>query len=411
MIYINDNLYLQNFAEIISGARITLRPSSDIPSLVVDPYSGSQTSAIIEVHNSSGGDLFKIKANPLIEFYADERHYNTANVIYNNYATRIVSGYYVGPLLGSASLSGNLDAKSFKIANLALGTAGGDSANMNNVNAAISGFFLTLITLGDIFTQYLVTTPEAERNKIIPTDNHECLILNGFESTTQSDVFSVYDQNRGSQTFRITNDGDCVGNSFSSTNISNFLAGAQFNSQRLTSLGSAIAATDAANLGQVNAAASGLLNGATFKTPVLSGQVGDYFWGPQFGIYTAANPVNWSYLAIDNYTNASVEYMASDIFPFICNRKSKAKEVAAYCSSFAAASGWMVLLVKNGVTCGKLNIGSIPSYPSTTVVSGFWSPLAGQNLDFNPGDRIGAVASGFNANALIAIISTGWETR
>jgi hypothetical protein len=114
-------------------------------------------------------------------------------------------------------------------------------------------------------------------------------------------------------------------------------------------------------------------------------------------------------LAIDGIAEGSTTVLSNTVYPSI-NRKCRAKEISVSSSSLSVTSGWFLVLYKNDAGCGTFPF-TVGSYPTNSITSGFWTPMAGADLDFNPGDRFHVAASGFNANALIVYANPGWETR
>lgn len=138
MINYYDNLNLNGTSELISGARIHIRPSSDKVSLSAHAFSGAQTSPIVEVKTSTGSDIFKI-SNSMIDLYADLRANSGSNLVMSSHSTRIISGHYIAPLISNALLSGSLNANSTRITSLSPATAMSDAVTLNQTNTAISG--------------------------------------------------------------------------------------------------------------------------------------------------------------------------------------------------------------------------------------------------------------------------------
>lgn len=138
MINYYDNLNLGGTSELLSGARIHIRPSSDKVSLSAHAFSGAQTSPIVEVKTSTGSDIFKI-SNAMIDLYSDLRANTGSNIIMSAHSTRIVSGHYIAPLISNALLSGSLNANSTRITSLSPATAMTDAVTLNQTNTAVSG--------------------------------------------------------------------------------------------------------------------------------------------------------------------------------------------------------------------------------------------------------------------------------
>lgn len=284
MIPFYDHLNLLSTAQIISGAKISLTPISDVEILTIIP-TVSHTTDLVHVYNSSGQDLFRI-SNAMLDIYSDVQYNGNKTISFMNSSTRIVSGLYVGPKLQNSVLSGALNASNFKINNLANGTSTGDAINLSQLMSHVGE--------SDPHEQYIAIHPVYDiRNSISPIGDYVPLILNGYSVGNGINFLEIYNEDRGALVFRIDNDGNVISEIGGfDANATSFLKGIDNGDERITSVASATSLTDAINLNQANQIASGINSTrALFQwmdSPALSGTAEQNLFvysGIQIGAY------------------------------------------------------------------------------------------------------------------------------